>query len=80
MWTFNPTHPPFKMENFILKPFFTNQGMIVTLLWLWLQGKMQSENLLRTECSGYDSDEGRGSQHHQGYYTAAPHHYNVIIC
>ena len=25
-----------------------------------LKGKMQSENLLRSECSGYDRDEGGG--------------------
>ena len=45
------------------------------------QGKMQSENLLRTECGGgYDSDDGtggglRGSGGHQ--YSAYHHQYNV---
>lgn len=41
-----------------------------------LKGKMQSENLLRSECSGYDSDDGSGgmvrSSHHYNYN----HHYN----
>jgi hypothetical protein len=40
-----------------------------------LKGKMQSENLLRTECSGYDSDEsgGGGARPGQQYYQ---HQYN----
>ena len=46
------------------------------------QGKMQSENLLRSECGGYDSDEGgagggalgRGGG---GQHYAYSHHYNV---
>ena len=39
-----------------------------------LKGKMQSENLLRSECSGYDSDEGGLARPSQQYY---PHQYNV---
>jgi len=38
-----------------------------------LKGKMQSENLLRTECGGYESDEG-GQRVGQHYYN--PHQYN----
>ena len=39
------------------------------------QGKMQSENLLRTECGGYESDEG-GQRVGQHYYN--PHQYNNV--
>ena len=38
------------------------------------QGKMQSENLLRTECGGYESDEG-SQRASQQYFP--PHQYNV---
>ena len=40
-----------------------------------IQGKMQSENLLRTECGGgYDSDDGSGGGLRGG---AGGHQYNV---
>ena len=44
-----------------------------------LQGKMQSENLLRSECGGYDSDEGGGAGPliRQGHHYTYNHHYNV---
>ena len=46
-----------------------------------LQGKMQSENLLRTECGGgYDSDDGTGGSLRGGpgvQYSAYHHQYNV---
>ena len=38
------------------------------------QGKMQSENLLRTECGGYESDEGA---HRPSQQYFPPHQYNV---
>eukprot|EP00090_Calanus_glacialis_P023369 TRINITY_DN3604_c0_g1_i2.p1 TRINITY_DN3604_c0_g1~~TRINITY_DN3604_c0_g1_i2.p1 ORF type:complete len:181 (-),score=52.19 TRINITY_DN3604_c0_g1_i2:745-1287(-) len=39
-----------------------------------LKGKMQSENLLRTECSGYDSDDSAGvARNSQQYF---PQQYN----
>ena len=46
------------------------------------QGKMQSENLLRSECGGYDSDEGGGGggalgRGGGGQHYAYSHHYNV---
>ena len=45
------------------------------------QGKMQSENLLRTECGGgYDSDDGTGGGLRGGpgvQYSAYHHQYNV---
>ena len=55
---------------------------LVTIIFLF-QGKMQSENLLRTECGGgYDSDDGaggglRGSGGHQ--YSGYHHQYNVQL-
>ena len=39
------------------------------------QGKMQSENLLRSECGGYESDEGNSHRASQQYFP--PHQYNV---
>ena len=40
---------------------------------------MQSENLLRSECGGYDSDEGGGAGPliRQGHHYTYNHHYNV---
>lgn len=41
-----------------------------------LQGKMQSENLLRSECGGYDSD-GEGGMVRSSHQYNYNHHYNV---
>ena len=47
------------------------------------QGKMQSENLLRSECGGYESDDsggGRGAPPGPpGYYPPPQHQYQVDI-
>ena len=47
------------------------------------QGKMQSENLLRSECGGYESDDsggGRGAPPGPpGYYPPPQHQYQVGI-
>ena len=46
------------------------------------QGKMQSENLLRSECGGYESDDsGGGRGGHPGppgYYPPPQHQYQVV--
>ena len=46
-----------------------------------LKGKMQSENLLRSECGGYESDDsggGRGAPPGPpGYYPPPQHQYQV---
>ena len=43
------------------------------------QGKMQSENLLRSECGGYESDDSGGGRAAAaaGYYPPPHHQYQV---